>query len=103
MQLVEQHIINRSDPRFALIDAVAFNARNLYNAANYLVRQAFIFEHRYLGYATVFHRIKQTDAYTALPRKALPTAFAHGIEAVAVRPVWLPLAWSIQPRALAAA
>lgn len=36
-------------------------------------------------------------------RKALPTAFAHGIEAVAVRPVWLTFAWSVQPKALAAA
>jgi putative transposase len=36
-------------------------------------------------------------------RKALPTAFANGIEAVAVRPVWLMFAWSAQPRALAAA
>jgi putative transposase len=69
MQLVEQHMIARSDPRFAAIDAAAFAAKNLYNAANYLVRQAFIFEHRYLGYAAVFHLIKQTEAYTALPRK----------------------------------
>ena len=50
MQLVEQHIIKRADPRFAPIDTAAFAAKNLYNAANYLVRQAFIFEHRYLGY-----------------------------------------------------
>ncbi len=69
MQLVEQHIIKRADPRFAPIDTAAFAAKNLYNAANYLVRQAFIFEHRYLGYTDVFHLIKQTDAYTALPRK----------------------------------
>ena len=69
MQLVEQHIINRADPRFVSIDAAAFAAKNLYNAANYLVRQAFIFEHRYVGYAEVFHLIKQTEAYTALPRK----------------------------------
>jgi putative transposase len=69
MQLVEQHVISRSDPRFAAIDAAAFKAKNLYNAANYLVRQAFIFEHRYLGYAEIFHLIKQTEAYTALPRK----------------------------------
>jgi hypothetical protein len=45
MQLVEQHIISKADPRFAPIDAAAFAAKNLYNAANYLVRQAFIFEH----------------------------------------------------------
>jgi putative transposase len=46
MQVVEQHVIARSDPRFAVIDAAAFAAKNLYNAPNYLVRQAFIFEHR---------------------------------------------------------
>ena len=69
MQLVEQHIIKKADPRFDVIDAAAFAAKNLYNAANYLVRQSFIFEHRYLGYAEIYHLIKQSDAYTALPRK----------------------------------
>jgi putative transposase len=69
MQLVEQHVIRQSDPRFAAIDAAAFKAKNLYNAANYLVRQAFIFEHRYVGYAELFHLLKHHEAYTALPRK----------------------------------
>ncbi|MGO8949123.1 MAG: RNA-guided endonuclease InsQ/TnpB family protein [Ktedonobacterales bacterium] len=69
MQLVEQHVISKADPRFATIDAAAFQAKNLYNAANYLVRQAFIFEQRYLGYAAIFHLIKHHEAYTALPRK----------------------------------
>ena len=69
MQLVEQQVISKADPRFAAIDAAAFKAKNLYNAANYLVRQAFIFEHRYLGYAAVFHLIKHHQAYIALPRK----------------------------------
>ncbi|NCC37214.1 MAG: transposase, partial [Chloroflexia bacterium] len=50
MQLVEQHVINRNDPRFPLIDAAAFAAKNLYNAANYLVRQSFIADGRYLNY-----------------------------------------------------
>ncbi len=31
MQLVEQHVICRSDSRFAVIDAAAFAAKNLYN------------------------------------------------------------------------
>ena len=69
MQLVEQHVIGKSDPRFAAIDAAAFKAKNLYNAANYLVRQAFIFEHRYVGYAELFHLLKHHEAYMALPRK----------------------------------
>ncbi len=69
MQLVEQHIIKRSDPRFAPIDAAAFKAKNLYNAALYLVRQTYIFEHRYLGYEDVYHQMKGHEAYRALPTK----------------------------------
>jgi putative transposase len=69
MQLVEQHVSSKRDPRFAAVDAAAFKAKNLYNAANYLVRQSFIFEQRYLGYVEIYHQLKQTDVYTALPRK----------------------------------
>jgi putative transposase len=69
MQLVEQHVIKRSNPRFAPIDAAAFKAKNLYNATLYLVRQAYIFENRYLGYEAVYHQMKGHDAYRALPTK----------------------------------
>ena len=34
MQLVEQHVMARSDPRFAAIDAAAFAAKNLCTATN---------------------------------------------------------------------
>lgn len=69
MQLVEQTIIKKRDPRYAPIDAAAFAAKNLYNLALYEVRQAFIHESRYLSYALVYHLVKHTDAYQALPRK----------------------------------
>src|SRR5215471_11918418 len=69
MQLVEQHVIRKTDPRFAAIDQAAFVSKNLYNAANYIVRQAFIHEGVYLGYVEVFHRSKEHEAYRALPRK----------------------------------
>ena len=69
MQLVEQHIIRRSDSRFVVIDRAAFAAKNLYNAALYEVRQAFIFEHRYLSNKEVYHRMKHSPAYRALPCK----------------------------------
>ena len=69
MQLVEQHIISRNDERFASIDATAFKAKNLYNAALYLIRQAYIFEGRYLGYGAVYHQMKGHEAYRALPTK----------------------------------
>lgn len=53
MQLVEQHVIDRRDSRFAPIDGAAFASKNLYNAALYEVRQTFIFEGRYLDYSAV--------------------------------------------------
>src|SRR5215472_5115742 len=69
MQLVEQHLIRKTDPCYAFIDAAAFASKNLYNQATYQIRQAFIHEGKYLPYAEIFHRIKQMDCYQALPRK----------------------------------
>ena len=51
MQLVEQHVIRRNDPRYNVIDEAAFKSKNLYNAALYEIRQAFIHESIYLPYA----------------------------------------------------
>lgn len=69
MQLVEQHVINRSDPRWSAIDAAAFRSKNLYNAANYLVRQEYIFNQRFIPYATLDKLMKRNPDYCALPRK----------------------------------
>src|SRR6266568_8822107 len=69
MQLTEQHVIDRNDPRYAVIDAAAFASKNLYNAALYLVRQTYIFEHRYLNYNEVQRRMQSHEAYKALPAK----------------------------------
>src|SRR5215472_10745207 len=69
MQLVEQHLIRKDDPRFAIIDQAAFASKNLYNQATYQIRQAFIHEGKYLPYAEIFHRIKHLECYQALPRK----------------------------------
>src|SRR6266567_1597740 len=69
MRLVEQTIISRNDPHYAAIDAAAFAAKNLYNQANYLIRQSYIHEGTYLPYAEVFQRLKHHEAYCALPRK----------------------------------
>ncbi len=69
MQLVEQHVINRNDTRFPLIDAAAFAAKNLYNAANYIVRQSFITDGVYVNYQAMHRLMKATEPYRALPRK----------------------------------
>ncbi len=69
MQLVEQHIIQKGDSRYAMIDQTAFASKNLYNLANYHMRQSFIHRGKSMEYAEVYHLVKQTDAYKALPRK----------------------------------
>src|SRR5215469_4784933 len=69
MQLVEQHVIDRREPRYDVIDEAAFKSKNLYNAANYEYRQAFIHEGKYLNYREVQHRMQSHEAYKALPAK----------------------------------
>lgn len=69
MQLVEQHVIDRRDPRYAVIDEAAFKSKNLYNAANYEYRQAFIQTGMYLNYHEVQRRMQSHEAYKALPAK----------------------------------
>jgi putative transposase len=69
MHLVERHVIKRADPRFQAIDAAAFASKNLYNAANYAVRQSFIREGVYLNYYEMQRRMQDHEAYQALPAK----------------------------------
>ncbi len=69
MQLVEQHVIDRKDPRYSVIDEAAFKSKNLYNAALYEIRQAFIHEGKYLNYNEIDKLMQQHEAYKALPRK----------------------------------
>lgn len=69
MQLVEQHVIDRHDPRYAVIDEAAFKSKNLYNAANYEIRQVFFFERRYMNHFELDKRLQSHDAYRALPAK----------------------------------
>lgn len=69
MQLVERHLIRKGDARFDEIDRAAFAAKNLYNVANYQVRQAFINEGIYLNYVTINQQLKSSEQYQALPRK----------------------------------
>ncbi len=69
MYLVEKHIIDRADPRWSVIDSAAWISKNIYNTANYLVRQAYIFENRFLNYEDIEKRFKKHDL---LPDQQLP-------------------------------
>ena len=69
MQLVEKHIIDRNDPRYEAIDHAAFLSKNLYNAANYQIRQSFIHSGKYINYRKMDKLMQQSPDYCALPRK----------------------------------
>jgi putative transposase len=69
MRRVEQHVIEKTHPHFSAIDELALASKNLWNLANYHVRQSFIFQHTYLNNTAIFHQVKQTEAYKALPAK----------------------------------
>src|SRR5664279_5829608 len=69
MQLVEQHIIDRQDLRFAVIDPACFASKNLYNTALYILRQSFFKHESVPTYAKLAHMLKDTAEFRALPAK----------------------------------
>lgn len=69
MQLTERHIIKSTEYRFTEIDALAFKSKNLYNAANYVIRQSFIYGWGYVNYNEMNQLMKSHEAYKALPAK----------------------------------
>jgi transposase len=69
MQLTERHIIKSTEHRFAQIDSLAFKSKNLYNAANYVIRQSFIYGWGYVNYNEMNRLMKSHEAYKALPAK----------------------------------
>jgi putative transposase len=69
MRRVEQHVIEKTHPHWKAIDEMALASKNLWNLANYHVRQSFIFHQAYLNNTATFHLLKQTEAYQALPAK----------------------------------
>jgi transposase len=67
MQLTERHIIKSTEHRFAQIDELAFKSKNLYNAANYVIRQSFVYGWGHVNYNEMNGLMKSHQAYKALP------------------------------------
>lgn len=71
MQLVEQHIIKKSNPLFIELDNMCILSKNLYNQANYRIRQEYFNNKKYLNYyelVSILTKEQQAD-YIVLPRK----------------------------------
>ena len=69
MQLAERHIIKSTEHRFAQIDELAFKSKNLYNAANYVIRQSFTYGWGYINYNEMNRLMKSHQAYKAIHAK----------------------------------
>ncbi|MFB8793230.1 MAG: transposase [Microcoleus sp.] len=69
MQLAERHIIKSTENRFVEIDGLAFKSKNLYNVANYVIRQSFVYGWGYINYNKMNRLMKSHPAYKALPAK----------------------------------
>ncbi|WP_320415742.1 RNA-guided endonuclease InsQ/TnpB family protein [Oxynema aestuarii] len=69
VKLVERHIIKKGHRFWDEIDELSWHSKNLYNAANYLIRQNFIYGHGYLNYNRMDKLMQKTEQYRALPAK----------------------------------
>ncbi len=69
MRLVERHIIQPTHRFYAEIDRLCFLSKNLYNYANYLVRQSWIFEKKNISYYDLQKKLSTQGDYQAMPAK----------------------------------
>jgi putative transposase len=70
MLLVESHIIDKSIE----LDEITFKCKNLYNKANYIIRNEFISTGKYLSKFEMFTICKDIEEY-----KCLPVRIARGV------------------------
>lgn len=69
MQLVSKHIIDRNHWLYKRLDNFCFLSKNLFNYANYLIRQKFIISGEYLDYYKIQKLCQGKTDYLALPAK----------------------------------
>ena len=50
VQRVEKHIIKSNNPYYSMLDEFCFKSKNLYNFANYQIRQEFCKNNNYINY-----------------------------------------------------
>ncbi|MBC1238585.1 hypothetical protein [Nostoc sp. 2RC] len=75
MRLVERHIIKQNNKWFREIDKMSFLSKNLFNCAVYLCRQAFFKNQPIPTLNKIYHSLKNSDDYKALPSKVAQLVF----------------------------
>lgn len=65
----ETHVINKNHRLFSYCDVVCFKSKNLYNFANYIIRQEFISSGKIISAFDLNKQLKGKDVFKALPAK----------------------------------
>jgi len=55
---------------FKTVDDLCFKSKNLYNYANYIIRQEFIFNHNYINYYDMKKELKTHEPFKDLGSQA---------------------------------
>ena len=63
IQRTEQHLIRKQHPMWHIIDQMCVMSKNLYNYANYILRQEFTSTGRYIPYREMNRNLKTSDDY----------------------------------------
>lgn len=63
VQRIEQKVIRQNHPKFKIIDKMCYHSKNLYNEANYVIRQEFINNGIYINYYDINYEFKTHDNY----------------------------------------
>lgn len=67
---VEQHQIKRTHPLWKMCDDLCFKSKNLYNYANYIIRQEFINNNKWIRYRELDKILKYENVYKEMPSHA---------------------------------
>ena len=62
----EQQVITKQHPMWKVIDENCFYSKNLYNYANYIIRQEFINNHKWIQYHELDKMLQQSSDYKQL-------------------------------------
>lgn len=61
--ITEQQVIRPSHPKYKIIDEMCLHSKDLYNYANYLIRQSFIIRDEYISYQKMNFDLKTHELY----------------------------------------
>jgi putative transposase len=63
---VERHYISKFNKNYKLIDELCYKSKNIYNYANYLIRQEFINNNKWIRYNELASVVKESEPYKDL-------------------------------------